>query len=734
MNSRFRKTIASFVLGMSLFSTVYAQDIQQPGVDSKTSFAIVVDAITYKNAKTAIDAYRKAIETSGLGTYLISHNWKNPGEIRNLLKDLHGKKQQPLEGTVLIGDIPVPMIRDAQYLTSTFKMSQKLNWKKSSVPSDRFYDDFHLAFDFLKQDTAKKNYFYYSLNADGAQHIQMDIYSARIKPPLVKGKDKYQLIREYLNKVVAEKKVQNKINDVFISTAHGYNSESPNAWAGELLAFKSQFPALFRPGNQLKFFSYLNSPFLKFNLLSALKNEQLDIAIMHGHGSTDLQLLNGYPDVSHPQGSIENLTRYLRSKVRSAKEDGRDVQKVKENFVNKLGVSMGWMENSFDPKSIEADSIFNHHLDIHMSDLQENKPNARFVILNNCLTGSFHLDEYLAGHYPFSGGKNMVTIANSVGVLQDLWPDQLLGILQHGSRVGNWFKHIAYLETHIMGDPTFSFKAESDFDVNEAITLSHDAGYWKSMLKRPDADLQALALIYLANTLKEKELSVLLKDTYFNSSYETTRTQAFVLLEKLDNDIFKEVLKAAVKDPYEFIRRRAVYEISENGGDEFIPSIMTLILNDFHSERIAYAIRANLPLMNASIYKKEIEKNITADKLSDAAEQRSALLKSVTSYEKSVQSIIDTLSDATKSDKVRLGDIKTMRAYRYHQTIPALISAVKNKSNSDELRLTSLEVLSWFPKSYLKADIVKLCNEILQSDIYNADLKKQAKKNINIIS
>lgn len=722
---------AVLALGITSFSAAEAQQIQKPRLKSNTTFAIVVDEVTYQKAKAEIDNYRAAVEKSGLGTYIISNSWKNPDEIRTILKGLYGQTPK-LEGTVLIGDIPVPMIRDAQYLTSTFKMNQKINWQRSSVPSDRFYDDFHLEFDFLKQDTAKKNYFYYSISPTGPQQIKMSIYSARIKPPVYEGKDKYELIKAYLKKVVVEKTKQNKINDVFISTAHGYNSQSLNAWAGEQLAFKNQFPGLFKPGNQVKFFNFENDPFLKFNLLSALKNKDLDLAIMHGHGSPDLQLINGYPAVSNPQGSIENITRYLRAKVRSAKEDGRDVQKVKEGFVKSLGVSMGWMDNALDEKTTIADSIFNENLDIHIKDIINTKPNARFVMLDNCLTGSYHLDEYLAGYYPFSAGSNIVAIANSIGVLQDLWPNQLLGILQHGSRVGNWFKHIAYLETHIMGDPTFSFQSNSDFDVNQAVTGNNSVAYWKNVLSKPDADLQSLALVYLANSLKTNDLSAILKNTYFNSSYETTRTQAFVLLEKLDDANYREVLKAAVNDPYEFIRRRAVYEISENGGDDFVPAMVSMIVNDFHSERVASKIRSMLPFMNAEACLKEIDKQITPENLVHFEESRAALVKSIKYSEQKVGQMIDTALDKTKSDKIRLGDISTMRAYRYHQTIPALVSIVKDKTNSDYLRLYTLEVLSWFPRSYRKPEIVALCKEIAGSDAYNADLKKQAQKNLNI--
>ena len=50
--------------------------------------------------------------------------------------------------------------------------------EESSVPSDRFYDDFDLSFDFICRDTVETDVFYYRLSEDGAQHLRPDIYSS----------------------------------------------------------------------------------------------------------------------------------------------------------------------------------------------------------------------------------------------------------------------------------------------------------------------------------------------------------------------------------------------------------------------------------------------------------------------------------------------------------------------------------------------------------------------------
>ncbi|MDR2274928.1 MAG: HEAT repeat domain-containing protein [Sphingobacterium sp.] len=728
----------TFALSLLTVKPLQAQTILEPSVKSATTFAIIVDQRTYDQAKTEINAYRAAVEKDGLGTYIISSQWSKPDEIRTILKSLYGKKQ-PLEGTVLIGDIPIPMLRDAQFLTSAFKMSQNIRWDKSSVPSDRYYDDFDLQFDFIKQDTAKSrsNYFYYTLNANSPQYIQMDIYSARIKPPVENGEDPVAKIKAYLKKVVQHKTKSVPLNDMIVSTGHGYNSNSVNSTIGDALALRSQMPSLFLPGNSVKFINFRSDNFIKFNLLNELKRDGLDFAYMTGHGTATLQLLNGYPLASNPQPSMENVARYLRSKLRSAKEDGRDVEAVKKSFMESLGVNDKWMRDAFDPQSIAADSLFNEDMDMQIHDVKNAHIKAPLVYLNSCLTGSFHLPNYLAGYYPFSDNDNIAAVANSVGVLQDLWPGELMGLLQHGVRVGNWMKHMAYLETHILGDPTYHFESNTDkrLHINTAIG-SHDKslGYWKSVLKENDADLQALALVYLSRLLNEKEIGALLKQYYFQSPFETVRTQAFIQLRQLENQDYFEVLHAAKSDSYEFIRRLAVYDLAEFGGNDFVKDMIELYLSDPHSERVGYRLRTSFSFMDPTLVKAEIDRQIRHNpNLSNRKMLAEKIDQIVAAGDKTTQTLQKKIVDKTEKEKERLNDIRTMRLYRYHRMVPTLISTALDKSNTEEIRVTALEALSWFPLSFQRASIFDACEQLIKSDAPEA-VKYQSLKTKNIMA
>ena len=156
--------------------------------NAKTTLAVVVDEKTYAAIPEQIDAYVESVDNSYRTGVLVVDKWYNPDSIKAHLFDMYNNNG--LEGAVFIGDIPVPMLRDAQHFTTAFKMNQSMNMQRSSVPSDRFYDDFDLKFNFIKQDEQKKQFFYYSLLPESAQEIGCDIYSSRIKAP--EGENKYE--------------------------------------------------------------------------------------------------------------------------------------------------------------------------------------------------------------------------------------------------------------------------------------------------------------------------------------------------------------------------------------------------------------------------------------------------------------------------------------------------------------------------------------------------------------
>ncbi|NOZ61304.1 MAG: hypothetical protein GXO74_06450, partial [Calditrichaeota bacterium] len=235
-----------------------------------SSFAIFADEKTFVVAEKEILAYRDQVEKQGLSCYIFADEYQNPETLRQEIQALYAEDGQ-LEGVVFIGDIPIPMLRDAQHLTSAFKIDQSSRYplSKTSVPSDRFYEDFDLKFAFVKQDTCNPLLFYYSLLPDSPQKVEKEIYSGRIFPP-VADSTKYEKIKQYLTKLVEEKKKQRQLTKALFFTGHGYHSESLSAWEGEALALREQFPQLYLPGNRLLNYNHSMSPDLKETILRVL--------------------------------------------------------------------------------------------------------------------------------------------------------------------------------------------------------------------------------------------------------------------------------------------------------------------------------------------------------------------------------------------------------------------------------------------------------------------------------
>lgn len=712
-----------------------AQHYIDPEISSGSSFAIIVDPDTFEAAKNEILAYKHSVESDGLGTYVIYDNWRKPDDIRKVLKNLYEHKQHPLEGAVFMGDIPIPMIRGAQQLTSTFKMPEKVRWEASSVASDRFYDDFDLEFEYLKQDedTTRTRYHYYNLASGSPHYISMDIYSARMLPPVSGDRGSaVEQLKAYLQKLVRIREEKNPLNDMIVSTGHGYNSDAMSAWGGEVMALRTSFPELLLPENSLKFLNYRNAVFMKEALLTELRRDDLDLAFMTGHGTVDAQFINGYPDVSNPQPSMENVGRYIRSKMNNARDSGKDLEATKQRYQEWLGLNDKWFADAFEASRTVEDSVFNAALDIHSTDLRQ--VNARVAYLNSCLTGSFHKGDYLAGYYPFSQGKNVVAIANTIGVLQDLWGMELLGILHRGVRVGHLLKKTAYLETHILGDPTFHFAAEESDKYNTlfgARKTTEDT--WQKLLEIQDADLQAYALTELWNKQEEEKLSEKLSDLFRTSPYEAVRTQAYFLLRRYNNGNFRQVLKLALRDNHEYIRRKAIYDVIELGATEYIGDIIDNYIYGRHLKRIRHKINWSFQCLDKEVLLKELHTKLYDNTaVYNGKELYDSAVTRITAEKKKTEELIALLGNPDTPRKELNYTLRNLRAYRYHEVIPAVIKIVKNEKMPQETRLSALEALSWYGWSYTRNDILQLCETLVKGK-EAAEIKKRAQKTLQTI-
>ena len=566
----------------------------------KTSFAIVTDQVTWEKCRPEIENYRAVLEQEQLPAYILAGQWKNPEQIKELLMRLY--RESRLEGAVFIGDIPIPMIRKAQHMTSAFKMDEEKSPRlDSSVPSDRFYDDFDLKFDYLGQDTTSALFFYYNLAADSPQALCCDIYTGRIKP-LEDGTDRYQQIRDYLNKAVAAHQ-ENNILDQFVSyTGEGSYSNSLTAWRMEQMILREQLPGVFDRENNARFMRYSMWDYPKEEVIAALQREDLDMLIFHEHGMPYRQYISATPRTHDPEEYTEFLKREFRSKLRTVADRQGDVAGQMKKWCGEYHLDTSWFSGAFDPEWIRKDSIADAQLGIVLEDVPSIAPNARFVIFDACYNGDFREKDYIAGRYIFSKGKCVVAFANSVNVLQDKSANDLFGWLGFGTRIGLWARYTNILESHIIGDPTFCFSSGREgMDCNTWLTTSESPAFWLEMLRdSPYADLQNMALLKLFQQ-EYPGISDTLRMRFETSPYAVVRYTCMSLLEELNDQNFREVLKLAVTDPYEFIRRIAIHRMGRIGAPEFLPFIIDTYLNDYLSERVNFNVLTALEAYRLSL-------------------------------------------------------------------------------------------------------------------------------------
>lgn len=694
-----------------------AQTVIKPSTKiTKTSFAVITDTPTWQACSNEMQRYSDILAAEQLPAFIVHHNWKNPEEVKKVIRDLH--KKHKLEGVVFVGDVPVPMIRKAQHMTSAFKMDEKkFPMFESSVPSDRFYDDFDLKFDYLQQDSVKPLFFYYELAADSPQQIKCDIYSARVKP-IDNGVEPVTQIKNFFEKTIREHQAANRLDQFFSYTGEGSYSNSLTAWTQEALTVRQQMPGTFdspvSPG-RARFMRYNFSEYPKEDVINMLRRDDLDLSIFHEHGLPERQYLSGIPQVEYGDDAAEIIKEGLRNMARRYEGDTSKMN----DFIKRqteMGLDSTWWNTYNSPETIKADSLSDLKRGLILTDVTEMAPNSRMVIFDACYNGDFREPDNIASRYIFSDGKCVVTFANSVNVLQDKQANELLGLLWLGGRVGNWAQETNILESHILGDPTFRFApADQNIDITEILSSPYNEKKELELLKASHPDVRSLALHRLWRN-GYKNLSPILVDVYRTSPVAMERYTAISLLEKLADQNFEMILPEAVNDPNEFIRRKAANWMGRVGRDEYVPALVEAYFNDNQSARVAFNIE-----MILRAFSEEAVENALIGKSGKLAAN---LRKAYTQRSQSDETILDP--DAKKY--WRLAYISSLRNNNIQASLPQYIALMENTAEDEDVRQAMINALAWYDKSYRRSEILESCDRLRKSPASSKAIKEEAQR------
>lgn len=696
---------------------------------SRNGFAIVIDQKSYNEAQNEVKAYADCIKKlHNLKVYTVIDKWHVPDSIRAILKTMHQQKKEPVIGTVLIGDIPIAMIRDAQHMTSAFKMDQRANRKRSSVPSDRYYDDFGLKFTSLGHDNDAP-YYYYSLTPDSRQHLEPSIYSGRIRPTDVNGSSRYEKLRNYLKKVVNEKWKRRSLQQMFFFGGHGYISESKVARIDEKAAFYEHFPQLKQRTNTIGFLNHDDETQIKETYMNEMMRTDLDLAVLHHHGAPHTEYLNNIPKPNTAAKAKEFIQKYARQHIYAAKQKGRNYDSLRTVIEKRFDLPTTWLSNAVDDQIAAKDSAADAALDLHLEDFAQYgyKPNTPVVLLDACFNGSFHLDNCIANEYIFQPGSTVACVANSVNVLQDKWSDRFIGLIAEGGCVGDIVRYSTYLESHVIGDPTFRFMPERTNEDLDDIINSNKVSDLRRLLKNGTPDGQSLAIEHLFR-LKEISSSEL-RRIYEKSPYGIVRLQALTLLSQMKDDNFISVLQMASQDAYEMVQRRAAILIGKSGDDRLIPSLMKLVITNNLSARVAYDTKTALQVFPTDKLLAEFKKQFDAPSVQCVNKEKVRQLIEATLKRHSTRWIADTkaiMSD-TLTTKKRIGLIRQTRNYMIHEFMPELMSYAET-SSEPAVQVALLETLGWHTYSYQAKRLAERCLNMSKNMKYTKEVRDEALK------
>ncbi len=656
-------------------------------VKSPTSFAIITDSRTFAECETELRAYKNALENEGLGTYIVSADWKTPDEVKSEILTLASNRQK-LEGVVFVGDVPIVKVRQGQYLTTAFKMNEE-TWPmaESSVASDRFYDDFDLKFEYISRDTVDTDVFYYRLSEQGTQYLRPDIYSARMKVPGVMKGDKYEIMRKYLRKVVKAHTESNILDNLTYFAGNGYNSDCLTIWRQKPMVFREYFPYAFDRASQARFLNFREDRQMKWNLLSEVSRKDVDLFIFSEHGDYDTQYINESKVAKNLDEDIDYLKRSVAEMYKYYGSRGKGEGFLKEAVDSVYRLPRSIVADSALAEYAVADSLEYAGANIFLDDIMKGRSNAMMIVFNACYNGSFHNPEgYVAGCHVFGDGDCIVAQGNTVNVLQDKWEDKLMGYLSIGERVGMWQKEVPYLESHLNGDPTFRFASHSKSERKLLEKLHHDLVFnedneavWEKYTHSDEPLLRCAGITHLGYVNTDAAHSRA-KEMMSDPSW-TVRIHAFNTLATDPDDDFSETVRKGLGDIYELVARTSVK--------------MAAVLGDTTLVADVKNFKAKHPeMVRASGY---------------AADDAIAILTNSGFYAKNANGISDKNSTVNK----RVNCIRTFRNARSIYAIDAMLDVVGDSSDDAYLRTVAAEALGWYNQSVCRKKIVDTLSHIL---------------------
>jgi len=311
-------------------------------------------------------------------------------------------------------------------------------------------------------------------------------------------------------------------------------------------------------------------------------------------------------------------------------------------------------------------------------------------------------------------------------VLQDKWALELLGMVSEGARIGFWQKEFSFLESHLIGDPTFRFSSPLSEEINSALAKKEKSTkVWEKYLNSSNPNLQSLAVKMLP-LFYEGDLPRKLYELFSESSSYSVRMEALQRLYATGGDYMVKTMVLALDDPYELIRRNAARYSGFSGDSKLIPLLVSTILFSNESKRVQYSAQNSLLMFDPRQVLGEIRAQ--GQKQPDFAGKETSLQMIEDYYKKEFanqQQSLSAITDKKAAFATRVSAVRHLRNYNNHRQVSELIKVLEDNEENKEIRVILAEALGWFRLSINKNEIVTSVERLLKDKNQDKELSDE---------
>ena len=239
-----------------------------------------------------------------------------------------------------------------------------------------------------------------------------------------------------------------------------------------------------------------------------------------------------------------------------------------------------------------------------------------------------------------------------------------------------------------------------------------DVAYWKDVLSGSyPADIRSLAL-YKLHRLGCPDMDSLLLDTYRGSKEYTVRLQCLLLAAHYSGASYIELLKDAMDDPYEFIRRKAVYWCGETGDESFAPYIAKAYMRDYMSLRMDFNISTAAAYYGQSV-KDALSREVADSFAFDKEEFLAEACKKVDQACSIKGFMAEMLNDPKTTPRRFSSYINSIRNSPDPAFAPRLMEIASDGGKDVQMRIDAVEALGWYVRYNKRAEIITAFEDLL---------------------